>query len=504
MSTARKILSNTGIQILGKAIITVIALVFITKPLTGLGDTYYGEYAFVYRFLGFFAIFADFGLFTIAVREMAEYRDQQAKIIGNIFSIRTLLVVGVMIIAGLAGMLAGYLDPKFTPTIQMGIWLAGASVVFTMMATTLTSVFQVHYKMFWPTVATVVAKAVMAIITIWALTKLGTNSIDDFWVNNFHWFFIAGILGNFALFAITWWYARKLIDITPRFDFKFWKENLRKALPYGLALILNTFYYQIDSLMILPLRKDGSAEVGAYDVSFKIIEILNIIPIYFLNAVLPLLTASLANEALSKKIVDYCWRFLLAVSAPIFFGGLALAPQIIAIIVKNPTEGYFAYSPLALNILLLSMIFIFLNSIFGFTLIAQKRQNELLKINAICLAFNVIANYFAITTWGFLGAAGTTVLSEILVLSLSMHAVHQQLKFRISISATLKILLAGAGMFALLWIMRDYSIKYTIPLGGVIYFILLWSLRGIPVEAWSVIRRKPISETEHGEKVIDV
>ena len=206
MSTVGKILNNTLIQILGKAIITVVALFFITKPLTGLGDELYGEYAFVYRFLGFFAIFADFGLFTIAVREMSEDKKNQKKIFGNIFGLRIVLVCSVMFLAGLVGFIMSQFFPdKFTLPIQIGLWLAGASVVFTMMSTTLTSIFQVNYKMLWPTVGLVMSKIVMAFVIAWALlqaTNDGSQAL--FWQDNFQWFFIAGILGNFVMLLITW------------------------------------------------------------------------------------------------------------------------------------------------------------------------------------------------------------------------------------------------------------------------------------------------------------
>lgn len=506
MSIARKILGNTAIQILGKAIITVVALVFITKPLTSLGDEFYGEYAFVYRFLGFFAIFADFGLFTVAVREMSEHREKskQNEILGNTFGLRIVLVLAVMGLAGLTGTLLGFLYPeKFTLPVQVGLWLAGLSVVFTMMATTITSIFQVHYRMLWPTIAAVAAKVVMALVIAYALLQ-ATTTPATFWANNFHYFFLAGVLGNFALFAITYYHARHLADVHPRFDLSFWHESLKQALPYGLALILNAFHFQIDTVMIFLIRPDGASEVGAYDVAFKVLEILNIIPIYFLNAVLPVLTAAQTDLQKSKLIIDYSWRFLLAIATPIFCGGLVVAPHIIRIIVKNPTEGYFIYSPWVLTVLLLSLVFIFLNSLFGFTLVAQKRQTTLLKVNAAALIFNVLSNLIAIHYWGFRGAAVTTVLSEALVLILAALAVRQTLRFTLPILGSLKIILAGLSMSLLLYIIRDSSLLILIPLGTFVYLTLLLSLRSVPTDAWSTLRRRPISEHEHTEEFIDI
>ncbi|MFT7184318.1 MAG: O-antigen/teichoic acid export membrane protein, partial [Oceanicoccus sp.] len=70
MSTAKKILSNTAIQVAGRAIMAVTSIV-ILKAISGfLSVEGYGMYKGVYDFLAFFGIIADLGLFTIAVREM--------------------------------------------------------------------------------------------------------------------------------------------------------------------------------------------------------------------------------------------------------------------------------------------------------------------------------------------------------------------------------------------------------------------------------------------------
>lgn len=510
MSTAKKILSNTGVQIIGKAIITIVALFFITRPLTQLGDEFYGQYAFVYRFLGFFAIFADFGLFTIAVREMSADPQNSKKIFRNIFGLRIVLVILVMALAGLAGLGLGYLQPdKFTYPVQLGIWLAGLSVVFTMMATTLASVFQVNYRMLWPTIAEVAGKIAMATIIIWTFGRAsGYVSTEDFWLNNFYWFFVAGIVGNFIMLIIRWWKSGEFLHTLPQFDLKFWRKAVRQSLPYGIALIVNAFHFQVDSFMIFIMRAEGAAEVGAYDVAFKVLEILNIIPVYFLNAVLPLLTAVLMFPDKAKKVVDYSWRFLLAISVPLFFGGLVVAPHIIRIIVKNPGEGFFIHSPWVLSVLLLSLVFIFLNSIFGYTLVAQKRHSALLKVNAICLAFNVLANLFAIPYWGFRGAAVTTVLSEALVLILTILAVRKNLKIQIPLLPSLKIILAGGVMALVINAITDQSLLIILPVGGFIYMISLIFFSAIPEEAWGMLRRSEKVEakkgTENSANIIDL
>jgi O-antigen/teichoic acid export membrane protein len=71
MSLARKILSNTASQVAGRFATAFLAVVVVKILTVYLGQSGYGQYATIYEFLAFFGAFADFGIFTIAVREMS-------------------------------------------------------------------------------------------------------------------------------------------------------------------------------------------------------------------------------------------------------------------------------------------------------------------------------------------------------------------------------------------------------------------------------------------------
>ena len=76
MSTARKILSNTVAQVAAKLTVSILGIAVIKIATNYLPQAGYGDYLGVYEFLAFFGIAADLGLFTIAVREMAQDEDK--------------------------------------------------------------------------------------------------------------------------------------------------------------------------------------------------------------------------------------------------------------------------------------------------------------------------------------------------------------------------------------------------------------------------------------------
>src|SRR3990167_1808204 len=157
MSMARKILSNTFIQIGGKIVGALISVVIVKLITNFLSVEGYGQYVSVYEFLAFFGIIADLGLFTIAVREMAKNEQPSEFILGNILSMRTLFSVGAM---GLA-ILVAFIVPQYQGTyIPIGVAIASISVFFSILNGTVSSVLQIHLKMQYPTIALVVGKIV--------------------------------------------------------------------------------------------------------------------------------------------------------------------------------------------------------------------------------------------------------------------------------------------------------------------------------------------------------
>lgn len=58
-------------QIIAKAAIALLSVVTIKMITMHFGQSQYGEYTYIYEYLGIFAIMADMGLYTIAVREMS-------------------------------------------------------------------------------------------------------------------------------------------------------------------------------------------------------------------------------------------------------------------------------------------------------------------------------------------------------------------------------------------------------------------------------------------------
>jgi O-antigen/teichoic acid export membrane protein len=79
MGLARSILTNTFWMVLGRTMVAILGVLSIKIVTNYLPTDVYGQYTTVYEFMAFFAIAADFGLYTIGVREMAKKKNPSQK-----------------------------------------------------------------------------------------------------------------------------------------------------------------------------------------------------------------------------------------------------------------------------------------------------------------------------------------------------------------------------------------------------------------------------------------
>lgn len=456
MSTAKKILSNTLAQIISKmstAFLGVLTVKVLTSYLSVGG---YGQYVYVYEFIAFFGIAADLGLFTIAVKEMSQDQDSIPEIIGNVLSIRTILIIAMM---SLAVVTSFFLKASESILIPLGVSIASFSAILTLLNGTVSSLLQVKLKMEISSTTAVIGK----IITFSTMLYIIFVGFPDQKEIGFLLLLAAGVFGNLIMFLSTSYYARKISPINYKFNISVWKKLTKESLPYGIALILNTIYFRLDSILISELR--GDVELGIYGAAMKILEQFSVIPLYFMNSVLPVLTKAIKeNSNRYKTIISSSFDFLAALALPIVVGAFVLAYPIIFVIanpdfLSNLSEGYLG-SDIALQILIFALLFQFLNVLFAFILISVGEQKKLLYINAVCVLLNLITNIIFIPIYGFVGAAVTSVFCELFILIANYKVAKNHLHFSISYLNLFKITLASVLMGIFVHYLYQFSYKF--------------------------------------------
>lgn len=486
---------------IGVALLGVVTVKIITNYLS---ESEYGAYSVVYDFLAMFGIAADFGLFTIGVREMAHDEKRMEKIIGNILGIRFTLAVVVLSLASFVGSFVFKGDPE----IVTGIMISALATFLALMQGTIASVLQVKLKMQYVSAFHVIGKLVqVGYIALVAFILFGDRTADGFYQ-----LLTAGVIANGVMLIGNYFYARREVKLKMRFDMDYWKEIIPKALPYGFALALATIYLRVDSFMLSKMR--GKEEVAYYAVAVRVLEAFRILPLYFMNSALPSLTRAIKRgDGGHNRIIQYSVEFMAALSLPILVGGFLIAYNLVALVsspdyLSNAATGFYG-SDMALKVLLFEVVFSFLNAIFVFTLIAMNRHEKTIWINGGAAALNVLLNLWLIPVWGFIGAGITTVASEAFVLLLAYVFAKRHLDFKIGLKNLGKIVVA-AGTMGIVLVGVKFGIESVtgsnlivigamVAVGAATYAGMLLGTKAITPEMLKLLKKPPVEKEAVGE-----
>ena len=481
----------------GRAVMALSSVIILKAISNFLSVEGYGMYTGVYEFLAFFGIAADLGLFTIAVREMSKGKYERDFVVGNILGMRMVLAT----LAMAAAIAVAFTVPQYDGTyIPVGVAIASLAVFLSILHGTVSSVLQVELKMQHATIGLVGGKLIGL---FWMLGAIYLVFAGQPSAEAFYQLIVAGVVGNCFAFAYTFYHARKYACIRPLFDKAYWKEIVVTAVPYGLALILNMVYFRIDSMMILFMK--GPQELGYYAPAMRILEILSVIPVYFMNSVLPVLSKAVhEGSAKVKRILSLSFDFLFMAGLPVVIGLFLLAYPIIFLITQPEflsqlDKGIYG-SDMALQILVFAMFFAYLNSLFTYSLVAVNKQNHLLWVNGSAALLNIVANFFAIPALGFRGAALTSVLTEAYILLMAFLVARRFLNYKINWLASLKTVVAATVMGVVVWQLKEPSyywlgmenlnVLFLSATGAVVYGALLLLMKAVPEEFTRKLKEK--------------
>lgn len=254
------------------------------------------------------------------------------------------------------------------------------------------------------------------------------------------------------------------------------KTPLKIAFVFFLAGIFMQIITYSDSLIMS--RVLGNEMVGFYAVANKLTNAFRFLPLAFVAALFPTMSA-VANdkEQLKKTLLQSSW-YMALIGMPIVFGIWSLAPEIVLAFYE---EEYIS-SIFPLQILVFVLIPLFLEFPFGSMLNATNRQNTKTTILGIGMVLSVVLNLILITQVGLYGASIAALSSFSLIFFLSAYyggkvvSLKPQEFFR-----EIGGLFMSACLMALVVVlMKPYiHLVLVIPLGAVVYLASGFALKAI-------------------------
>lgn len=406
-SLRRIIAGNTLSQLVGRLVSSVTIVVVSVLIAQRYGPEGYGDFVKITTYVGFFYLLADFGLNAVYLQQTASQRSTATPIASEpwriLFGLRLVMSLTLVLVAlAILSLFPHTVAYGYTPLVRFGIIALVPVIMAQAITTTTNALFQKMLRYDYSTKAQNIGSFFLVSVAL-LLSQGGAMSGP-----------MLGVAAVFAGSAVTAIVAlllvyRHLGSITPLFAFDKYVTIFRQGAPLGLALVFNLIYFHSDSV-ILALNRP-TEEVGIYGLAYKVFELPLVVPIFFMNAVYPLLLErQRTKDDGRKKIFERSLQFLLG-SSFMITAGLWLAAPLVSYVRPD-----FSPSVLPLRVLSMGLPVFFVSALFMWFIIAQKKQTFLVIIHGIGMVINILFNLLFVPSYGYMAAAWVTIGSEVLVL----------------------------------------------------------------------------------------
>ena len=428
-----------------------IDFMFAVVMLRILGPTDSGWYFYAGVIFVWFDIFTNFGLNLYLTREVSRDRSKAAHIFFNTSAMRIgLAILGVPLLLGFLSVRQATVTPPINEAALIAILILYIGLLPNSLSTGLTALYYAFERAEVPaTVATVatINKAVLGLLVL--LGGFGIIGLAA-----------VSIISNVLTFALLFWNGRDMIrsghDLRVRGN-RVWRIDrpmIRMMAGESWFLMLNhflaTIFFQIDVILIEPFH--GAKMVGQYSVAYKWISALNIIPSFFTQALLPVMSrqAHSDREGLKRNYI-LAIKLLLIVALPVAVAFTFMAYTLVGLLGGSQ---FLPEGAIATQIMIWSIPIGWMNSLTQYVLIAVDMHRRITRAFVIAVAFNIIANLIFIPQYGYQAAAIITILSEAVLLVPFARLLHEAMGslpwvgmiWRPIVAAGAMLLVSGGGL----------------------------------------------------------
>lgn len=463
MSLTRKIAHNTGIQMVGKIISTVLGLIALAMMTRYMGAEQFGWYVTAISFLQFVGILIDFGLIPVTAQMLGEAKFEENKLIKNLLGFR---FVSAVVLLGITPLIALFFP--YNTEIKIAIGFTTLSFLAVAMNQVLVGYYQKQLKMHIQAIGEVVGRIAL-VVGLWLVMNKGLGFLP-----------IMGIvtLGSIAYTLVLWLHlatAEKKAGFG--FDMHIWKAIITKSWPIAISIIFNVVYLKGD--VVLLSLFSSQTDVGFYGAAYRVIDILAQTAMMLMGVMLPLLAANWAKNKTEFKLrYQQSFDAMMMLAFPMLVGLIMLAKPIMVLV----AGAEFANSAFILQILSVAVFGVYLGAVFGHTAVAINKQKQTMWIYITNAIITLIGYLYFIPSYGMLGAAGMTVFSELYAGILLWIVIRKYTAQSLSLKLFGKVILASLFMGAALYAFRDLHVIALSLIGATLYGLFLYLYGAISKE----------------------
>ncbi len=430
-----------------------------------LGSSGNGAYFLALGMVTTIGVLDDIGLTSVLTREVARTPGDATRWLRSILGFKLFTIPFSIIIAFILPAVVGY-----TEQVQMLVLLALGIMIADTLSLTFYSVLRGMQNLAYESLGIFSGQLLSTVLGL-ILIVTHTATLPTL--------VLALTLGStFNLCFSAYQVTRRLglKSLLPKVSFD--TVLLRMAFPFFLAAVFVKIYSYFDSFVLNAIL--GQAAVGVYGVAYKLTYAFQFLPLAFIGALYPTMSAAADKPADLKKIfLDAEW-YVSLLAAPIVFGIWSLAPEIISYFNHD-----YASAAVPLSILIFVLLPIFLDFPIGSLLNATRRQHIKTAIMGSVMVINVMANLILIPILGIAGACVAALISFIFMFAAGWYfaAPIASLKFVELIKSVGGFYLSGLVMALVVFAVKSHvPFVASMIIGGLVYVVCIFASRAFTVD----------------------
>ena len=202
--------------------------------------------------------------------------------------------------------------------------------------------------------------------------------------------------------------VRSDVSLAPRLDPAVWRRLLRDVLPFAAATAVGALYFRVSLILVSLITVER--QTAFFAVSFRIVEVLVVVPLLMVSAALPIFARAAVGDGERlrfgiQRVLDTTAIF----GAVVVLGVFVAADDIIAIVAGSD----FGPAATVLRIQCLGLLGTFVSAVWGYGLLSLGRHRALLLLVSVPLVLNVVLTLALAPLYGARGGATATVVGEL-------------------------------------------------------------------------------------------
>lgn len=428
-----------------------------------LGPSGLGSVSFVDSFTSYFILFSALGIPIYGVREIAKVKDNPTKL-NEVFNELFKINLSATTLFAVIYIVLIFTLPQLQSYTQFG--LIGIGILF-LNVLSLEWLFQGLEKFEYISKRTIIIRF-LSLILLFVFLKPNSSPIIYYLIIAST--FLFGGLSNLL-------YGLKFIRFNAVVNAKKLVRHVRPLVVILGSTLAVSIYILMDNLLLGLIK--GDEAVGIYSTAIRIIKV----PFAFITAIASIIIPQMSrayseNNVLEmQSLINKSFTFICVVSIPISVGLVTSSSFIVNIFAGNKFQDAIP----VLKILAPLNIIVGIGSIFGVQILTTiGKERYLLRAVVIGMLFSISCNLVLINFFSEIGAAVTSLLTEIGVTILTIFFARQHIKIKIKHAVFFQCLIGSIPFLFIRYASSFLSIGYNlrevliIISCGIFYLTYLW------------------------------